>query len=97
LALLGDIFVVFPAFLFFGLRWMAGRWIHTHPPAQVATETTPAGCVLYGFQIPFLLVCAASSQIDSTGHFGAFLHAPVAVMVSILGVFLAAAFLDHLG
>jgi PAS domain-containing protein len=30
----GDIFVVFPAFLFFGLRWVAARWIYTHPPAQ---------------------------------------------------------------
>jgi len=57
--------------------------------------------VLYGFQVLFLVACAAAYQLDPTGHLGAFLYAPIAVMVSLLGVLLvlfhAAAFLDHLG
>jgi hypothetical protein len=57
--------------------------------------------VLYGFQVLFLVARAAAYQLDPTGHLGAFLHTPVGVMVSLLSVllvlFLAAAFLDHLG
>ena len=101
LALLGGIFVVLPVLLFLGLRWLARRWIRTHPSSRGAPEITPAGYVLCGFQVLFLLADAAAYRFDPIGHFGAFLHTPIGVMLSLLGVllvlFLAAAYLDHLG
>jgi hypothetical protein len=101
LVVLGGIFVVMPVLLFFGLRWLARRWIRTRPSSQLATEITPAGYALYSCQVLFLLECVAAYQLDPTGPFGAFLHTPVGVVVSLLGVllvlFLAAASLNHLG
>jgi hypothetical protein len=38
LAIFLGIFVVMPVLLFFGLRWLARRWLHTQPSRETATE-----------------------------------------------------------
>lgn len=74
LALLGGIFVVLPLLLFFGLRWLAWRWLRMPVSSRAASEITLAGYVFYACLVLFLLRCAIAYNVDPTGQVGSFLH-----------------------
>jgi len=78
------IFVAFPVALFFGLRWLARRWLRHHPSAEATAQLTPTGYALYGCFVLVLLVFAAAHELESTGPLGAFLHRPGGALTALL-------------
>jgi hypothetical protein len=72
---LGGIFVVFPVLLFFGLRRLARPLIRrTQASSQFGLAITPAGYILYGCQVLYMLVCVVAYNIDPTGWLGSALR-----------------------
>jgi hypothetical protein len=72
---LGGIFVIFPVLLFFGLRWLARPLIRrTQASSQIGLVITPAGYILYGCQVLYMLVCVIAYNIDPASWLGAVLH-----------------------
>jgi len=99
---LGGIFVVFPVLLFFGLRWLARPLIRrTKASSQFGLMITPAGYILYGGQVLYMLVCVVAYNIDSTGWLGVVLRTPDgflgAIVIAVVGFNVVAVGLTRVG
>jgi hypothetical protein len=101
LALVIGIFVVFPVVLFFGLRSLERRWIKPRSSSPMRSVVTPAGYLLHGSQVVFLLGCAVNYELEPTGPLGASLHTVPGLVLVLLGstggFALAAVILARLG
>jgi hypothetical protein len=99
---LGGIFVVFPLLLFFGLRWLARPLIRrTRASSQLDLTITPAGYILYGCQVLYMLVCVVAYNVDSVGWLGAVLRTPDgifgAIAIAVVGFNVVAVGLTRVG
>jgi hypothetical protein len=98
----GGIFVVFPVLLFFGLRWLARPLIRrTQASSQLGLMITPAGYILYGCQVLYMLVCVVAYNIDSTGWLGVILRTSDgllgAIVIAVVGFNVVAVGLTRVG
>jgi ATP-dependent Clp protease adaptor protein ClpS len=83
LLLLLGIFVLGPVALFFGLRWLARRWLRSSPAHPYAVKVTPWGFVVTACTTLVLLYGAVEYQLEPDSALGAFLHEPGGVVMGL--------------
>jgi uncharacterized membrane protein YesL len=100
-AVLGGLFVVFPALLFFGLRWLVQPLIRSRAASRVFSTITTVGYLFYGCQVLFFLACSVAYELDPTGRLGSALQSPngtmATMLIAVLGFSAIAAVLTRLG
>ena len=94
--LLVGFFVVLPTVLFFGLQWMARRWLRNSPNNPFAVKITPWGFVVYACMVLLLLYGAVEYHLSPDSAVGALLHRPGGVVIGLVIVTLAGSWVDAL-
>jgi hypothetical protein len=102
IVVLGSIFLVFPVLLFFGLRRLARPMIRRmQTTSRLRLILTPAGYIVFGMQVLYMLACVVAHTIYSAGGLGEFLRTYVgffcAIAVGIVGFNVLAAGLTRAG
>jgi len=102
IVVLGSVFLVLPVLLFFGLRRLARRMIRrTQTSSHLRLILTPAGYIVYGMQVLYMIVCVVAYNIDSAGWLGEFLRTDVgfflAIAIAVVGFNVLAAGLTRVG
>jgi len=86
LLILLTIFVALPVSLFFGLRWVARRWIPRHSGHPYAARITPVGLTLYGLTVLAFIYIFGAYQLHPEAGFGLFLRTHGGIPAALLSL-----------